>query len=872
MNCDLCPLSTLVKSVRLDSAGNSESSFFIVFDRPGFYEERTGEPFQGDPAKLLLKILNKAGLKYPTDVYLTYAYKCFCKKDENVEARKESVKVCPSAWLNKEILAHKPKIVVTLGMEATQALLPKSSSILRMRGAFYDCEIEGHKFSVMPTLSPGFLLQDKNAEKESFVIADIKRAFNSVTNGITAWTDEKLKTLNYRTVNTLADFDEMIAEVKERGVFAIDTETRGKDPYLFNKPDNYFPLVSIQISTKEESAWFLPIAHVDFAGKNITSDFWDGIAWSKREFDYIKASLKEILESKDLISIGHNFKFDSKWMMQYLGIRSVLKFDTMLAHGLFEETSNSLKKIAWSLTSMGGYEETQTKYTNSLPEDKQWDMFFYPMEQLAAYGCCDADVTFRVYNIFNKKLSLDPTQLELFKLLIRVSNTFSDIEHNGIKINTEYLKKLEFELDLESNALYEQFVSYASKEIVEIEEELSLEAIGKSGKVLKNKPTYFNLDSPTDVAKLFFEKLKIPIDSDYISKKTEKPSVGRAVLEKLQHEYPIAKTLLEYRKVAKQKSGFVDAYPKFIDKNDRIHSTFSLIKYYDDDADKSSGAATGRISSSNPNLQQIPSRDETKRIKKLFIPDYPSHYLGDLDFSGIELRMAAIYSKDPEMIKFFNSGKGDFHRYVASKIYKKPEADVTKLERSKAKSTTFGILYQAGPNKIAEQAGCSLEEAQEFITDYFKLFPYLKKWIAKQKADAQRNLYVKSFFGRIRQLPNANASNGVLRETALRIAVNAPIQADASDLTLYSLARISDYLAKFPHANPSEPTQLKAAVHDSILLSVHIDDMEEIIKHIKFNILEKPKLDFITSSGVSFQSEASVGPNWGEQTDIDFGE
>ncbi len=115
--------------------------------------------------------------------------------------------MCPSAWLNKEIATHKPKIVVTLGMEATQALLPKSSSILRMRGAFYDCEIEGHKFSVMPTLSPGFLLQDKNAEKESFVIADIKRAFSSVNNGISAWSDEKLKTLNYRTVNNLTDFD-----------------------------------------------------------------------------------------------------------------------------------------------------------------------------------------------------------------------------------------------------------------------------------------------------------------------------------------------------------------------------------------------------------------------------------------------------------------------------------------------------------------------------------------------------------------------------------------------------------------------------------------------------------------------------------------
>ena len=221
------------------------------------------------------------------------------------------------------------------------------------------------------------------------------------------------------------------------------------------------------------------------------------------------------------------------------------------------------------------------------------------------------------------------------------------------------------------------------------------------------------------------------------------------------------------------------------------------------------------------------------------------------------------------MKKFFNEGKGDFHRHVASKVYGKPEDKISPLERTYAKATTFGILYGAGPGKIAEQAKCSFKQAQEFIEEYFKLFPTLKTWIFQQKAYAQKNLFVKSLFGRTRMLPDAGSYNEMLREQALRRAVNTPIQSDASDITLYGLTRIATYLNKFNHKDPLNPSRLRASVHDSILISAHKDNFEEIAGAVKFDILEKIDLDFLIKKGVSLAAEVSIGPTWGQQTALE---
>ena len=496
--------------------------------------------------------------------------------------------------------------------------------------------------------------------------------------------------------------------------------------------------------------------------------------------------------------------------------------------------------------------------------------FYYPFDQLALYGCADADVTYRIFKILDQRLRKDKKLLQVFNLLINASMAFLDIEHDGIKVDTEYLTKLGVELDIEANTLEEEFKKLAYKQIMSIEEELTQEATGKSGKILKNKPTLFNISSNDHIYRLFFDKLGIPPDDKYKSKKTGEFSVGRPFLNSIKEDWPIAEKLLRYRMISKQKSGFVDAYPQFLDATGCIHPDYRLIKFFNEDSNSETGTVSGRMSCSNPNLQQVPSRGEGKRIKKLFIPDYPEHWLVDADFAGIELRVAAMHSQDAAMKKFFNEGKGDFHRWVASQIYGKKEEDVTDLERTYAKSTTFGILYGAGPAKIAEQANMSERQAIKFIAQYFEVFPGLKKWIQQQKAFAEKNLYVQSLFGRIRKLPNAGSRNEGQREAALRRAINSPIQSDASDLTLHALTRIHKYLREFNHSDPSKPSKLRGSVHDSILLTVHDNDLSEILSHIKFKILEAPTLTFIKERDILLRADVAIGKNWGAKESVEF--
>lgn len=1348
--CTACPLHQTqgVTSVCIGGKGTLTSEFMILVERPTKSEDDRGVPFVGFSGKLLISILEKAGVKYPDEVYLTYAAKCHLPDTAPKELKRQSITSCFEAWLKKEILTAKPKVIVAAGAEPL-LLLTSLTGIMKHRGTFIDAEVEGFKFKVMPTLSPAFLLQE-HRELEYLVVQDIKRAYNAVKQGISCWSMEKLAQLDYKRVTTLEQFDELYKELKRKKIIACDIETRGKDVYFCEEyqKDGFHPIVSIQFSTGPRSAWFLPLSHSEFS-------------WNSRELSIIIPLLKEVLESEETFLIGHNFKFDSKWLKKWYNITPRLSFDTMLAHGLFGETSSSLKKLAWEhcvdtetecitkekgwtrynelsindnilafnvetrqtqweqvkkvhivsnykgklfyttginalttsehrwpveyrgfgknrnkkqiitkrtkelfntiegailksafhnapvvpkysdsfvklaawyftegnlknnsknieisqscainpqkvvdinknlvscgayfskdektgkrgsrrnsglcvrrfsdykkgivrfglsgdfvdkltsvikgedkipslefLTSLtkkqlhqfvmtciagdgyinkktliftqknkkrtdmfciaaildgwapsrtthkhggeevtlgvlnkrgkyrkyihnmenkeqlyngdiwcpvttsgywvakrnnsifitgntdlGGYEEAQSAYTEDLEGDKtgKWDMYYYPLETLSTYGCCDADVTFRLFEILDMKLSKNPKLMALFKILTKASRAFLDIEHEGIKIDKPYLEQLGIDLDLDMKRLREEFNQVACREIAQIESEMLEAATSKkTGKILKNKPTTFNIESSDHISKLFYDKMKMPINDRHRSKKTNDASVGKKALEELSKRNPIAKILMEYRTLSKQKEGFVSAYPRYIDGFNRIHPDYKLIKFYNEDVDKEQGTTTGRLACSDPNLQQVPSRDEDKKIKKLFIPDHSSHWLMDClapgtriltsdfqwknienliigdeligfdealdkntklrksivektgsriskrykvitnkgtvicsdnhtfaayktyvtgkcaygkrkwikgkdlkegmkisflcypwitgesfedgwmsgmfegegwvnkrggcgiaqnsgevldrikskllgdgfsfvervqkehkcvqltlkgpyvpmraigkyrikrflskynfegmrgwgkqsepatvisveqiedgqvisvktstgtfiaeglfshncDYSGIELRVTAMYAQDPVMKKFFNTGTGDFHRYVASKVYGKPEDQITKLERTYAKSTTFGILYGAGPAKIAEQIGCTNTQAQNFIDEYFKLFPTLKKWIILQKAFAQKHLYVSSLFGRTRLLPDANSPNEYTREHALKRAVN----------------------------------------------------------------------------------------------------
>lgn len=878
LKCEACSLCRQpnIGTVRISGTGNSTSPIMVVLGRSTREDDRSGRAFQGTANQFFKNILKSAAIN-PDNCYFTNTVKCV-QFGEDKEVAKESFQACTKTWLKREIDLIKPKVILALGNDAYEALTG-NQSVIKDRGSLHTYSGEGYSSYVLPTYSPYYMAQaPNNSHLVSQCVTDLRKVNSIIMGKFGFWSDDMLDngTLDYSVIDSLTKLQEVVQKAYKSGVLACDIEARKADPYRVDSTcvGPGYPLVSIQFATNEAEAFFLPWANVDFQ----TEDNPEGFAFSEEDRKLFIEELRPLLEDPDdrVTLIGHNFKFDAKWINKYLGIKCKLDYDTMLASSFMGEASNRLKKLAWSYTSIGGYENAQDEYTKGLPGPDQWDMFKYPLSVIIPYGCADADATLRIYHRFVADGVVNKRNAFVFESIITASNAFTDIENEGIHVDRPYLSQLDMDLELEMRKFEEEFRMMAHAEIEELNAEIYKESLGKKGLPLKHKNTGFIISSNDHISRLFYDKMKMPIDDKHRSKKTKDASTGVKALQLLVPNYPIARKLLDWRKVSKQKSGFVDAYPEFLDSNDRIHPDFKLVKYEDSDSGDLTGAITGRLSCSDPNLQNVPARGEGVRIKRLFIPDYKDeHLLVDFDFAGVELRVAAMYCQDPKMIAYFNGDQADFHAYAASQIYGCSVDQVTKAQRTLAKTFNFCILYGGSAAKVAELTGVCVEEAEKFIEDYFKVFPGLAQWIKGQHRFVKQNGYVTSMFGRVRHLADAmivpkTREENNRHEAALRRAVNSPVQGDASDLTLLSLGRIWKYLSAFPHSDPSKPSRLRGSVHDSILLSVHVDDAGEIIPHIKFNILENPGVDFITSKGVSLRADVSAGPSWGDQTQLTF--
>jgi DNA polymerase-1 len=874
LKCELCGLCKTAKTVRIEGCGSKSADILVVAGKPSRDDDNRGRLFQDNVGSYLRTILKTASVDV-NRCYFTSAVKCYSSSDN--ESNSESVKVCPANWLAKEIRVLRPKVIVALGNDA-YSILTGNKSVDKDRGSLIVKEYGDFSSYIMPIYSPYFLMQQSGQSKNVKQTVEDLRKINSILDGTFGmWSDLDLDNgvLDYQVIDSVEKLQSLVPEIYKAGVLAADIESRKLDPYKVSTHcvGEGFPFVSFQFAFKEKQAFFIPWANAGL----VHADNPLGFAFSEEDMDKIKAILKELLEdANDKITlVGHNFKFDSKWIMKWLGIRPKLDYDTMVAASFLGEATNRLKKVAWHWTNMGGYETKQDEFTGTLGSDDKWDMFKYPFPILVPYGCADADATLRIYNQFVKNKVVNPENQLVFDTIIKASRVFMDIENDGIHIDVPYLDQLREDLTLELKKTEEEFRMEAPLDIEFLDKQIYKESLGKKGLPLKHKNTQFLISSNDHIARLFYGRLGMEINDKMRSKKTKDVSTGSPALKELEAKYPIAKKLLEYRRISKQISGFVDAYPEYIDEYGRIHPNYSLVQHENAAGDES-GTITGRTSCSDPNLQQVPSRGDGKRIKKLFIPDHPNHLFVDFDFAGIELRVATMHSQDKKMKEFFNSGKGDFHRFAASLIYGIPEEEVSEdPQRRIAKTFNFALLYGAGPGKLAQTAGISLAEAEAFIREYFKNFPSLAEWIRRQHKFVKMNGYVKSMFGRVRYLPDAqldtrDINNKIKMEAALKRAVNTPVQADASDLTQYSLGRIWDYLNEFKHSDPEHPTRLRGSVHDSILLSVHKEDLPEIATHIKYNILEDPKLDFILEKGVNLRADCKIGPNWGEQTPLNF--
>jgi len=514
-------------------------------------------------------------------------------------------------------------------------------------------------------------------------------------------------------------------------------------------------------------------------------------------------------QSKTLI--GQNIKYDLQVLKNYkVEIKNKL-FDTMIAHFLISpETRHGMDILAETYLN---YSPISIETLIGKKGKNQGSMRDADIEAIKEYAAEDADVTLQLEKVFAPQLKENKLEKLFNDVEVPLVHVLSDMEFEGVKIDTKVLNDYSIELE---------------KDVVKIDAEIQ---------VLAGTP--FNIASPKQVGEILFEYLKI-IDKPKKTK-TGQYSTGEDVLSKLTDKHPIVSKILEYREVVKLKNTYVDTLPLLVNaKTGRVHTSYNQVV-----------AVTGRLSSDNPNLQNIPVRTERGRyIRKAFVPRDEHHILLSADYSQIELRIVASISKDPNMCEAFRLGK-DIHTATAAKVYGIDEAEVTKEMRYKAKSVNFGIIYGQGACGLAENIGVSRTEAKQLIDNYFREYSSIKKYMDDTINFARENGYVQTLLGRKRWLRDITSNNAVVRGFAERNAINAPIQGSAADMIKVAMIDIQKELKR-----QNFKSKMILQVHDELIFDVEKSELETIKPIIENHMKNAMPLDVPLEVGMG------TGVNW----------
>ena len=592
--------------------------------------------------------------------------------------------------------------------------------------------------------------------------------------------------VEYQLIDTEEKRKEIIQKLLTTEILSIDTETTGTEPMEAE-------LVGMSFSDAENRAYYVPVpANRDEALKIVNE-------------------LRPLYENENSMKVGQNIKYDMIVLQNY-GVQVKGKlFDTMLAHYVLQpELRHNMDYLAEI------YLQYQTIHIDELIGARgknQKNMRDLPAEDVYRYACEDADVTLKLKNVLEKELKEQSAEHLFYEIEMPLVPVLVNIESNGVRIDTEALR---------------QSSEHFTLRLQEIEKEIYALAGGET----------FNIASPKQVGEVLFDRLKI-VDK---AKKTKTGQyvTSEEVLESLRSKHAIIGKILEYRGLKKLLSTYIDALPQLINpRTGRIHTSFNQAV-----------TATGRLSSSNPNLQNIPIRDEDgKEIRKAFIPDDGCEFFS-ADYSQIELRIMAHLSQDKNMIDAFLSGY-DIHAATAAKIYKVDINDVTADMRRKAKTANFGIIYGISVFGLAERMNVPRQEAKELIDGYFETYPQVKEYMDRSIQVARENGYVETIFHRKRFLPDINSRNAVVRGYAERNAINAPIQGSAADIIKVAMSLICQRL---------QSNNLKAKmilqVHDELNFSVP-EAEKEIIQKIVIEEMERAYRML-----VPLKADFGWGKNW----------
>lgn len=592
---------------------------------------------------------------------------------------------------------------------------------------------------------------------------------------------------DYRVASTLEERKKLVEELKASSEFAFDTETTGLDIISAQ-------LVGMSFATVPFKAWYVPIPANQIEANQIVSEF------------------KEILEDTEKPKIGQNIKFDLLMLRNYgINLKGFL-FDTMLAHYLLEpEQRHNLNHLSEHLL---GYQPIEIEELIGKKSASQISMRSVPIDKISIYASEDADLAFQLKEVLQKRL-LEENLLDLYKTLeAPLIEVLAEMEKTGVSINTQALN---------------EFAKSLNKDLILLDDEI---------KSISGVPD-LNISSPKQLGEVLFEKLKIA--TDVKRTKTKQYATGEEELLKYKDKHPIVDKILEFRMLKKLLSTYVESLPSLVNsKTGKIHASFNQAV-----------ASTGRLSSNNPNLQNIPIRDEKGReIRKAFVPSSNDFVILSADYSQIELRLMAHVSADPSLLEAFHNGE-DIHSATASKIFKVPLNEVTREQRGKAKTANFGMIYGISAFGLSQRLSIPRTEAKELIDGYFGTYKGVKEYMDSCIKNARDKGWVETIFGRKRYLSDINSNNGTVRGLAERNAINAPIQGSAADIIKVAMIRIHQ---EFTQKNLR--SKMIIQVHDELVFDVFKPELD-VVK----DIVAKAMVG-AASLSVSLEIEMGVGSNW----------
>jgi DNA polymerase-1 len=703
-------------------------------------------------------------------------------------------------WLNEfnsldNIIKNSEKISGAVGENLKSALdwLPIAKDLISIRSEL-DIEVSWDQFKKSP--------EDKNALKKMYQEFNFSSWLKNIDskeidisqeapdqNVDTEFNNQK----NYMLIQNTTDLKKWINQIKKEKLFSIDTETTSLE--VMNAK-----LVGISISLKKGEAAYIPVNHMGAAENEQINE------------DEVIDLFKPILEDGSITKIGQNIKYDAHIFLN-LGIKMHgINEDTMLmSYVINSNESHGMNKLSQKYLGHEciSYESLVGSGVKQLSFDQ------ININDALDYAAEDADVTFQLYHVLKDQLKKEKKLLAIYeKFEIPSMKTLIEIERNGVLIDASLLNQ-------QSQKIGEELINIENK---------AFELAGQP----------FNLASPKQLREILFEKLQIkPLKKT----PTGTPSTSEEVLQELAKDYPLPKILLEYRTLAKLKSTYTDKLPLMINQSTgRIHTSYNQAV-----------AVTGRLASSDPNLQNIPIKSpEGRKIREAFIAK-PDFSILSADYSQIELRILAHLSKDSGLIQAFKDNK-DIHTITASEIFNTKIEKITSEQRRYAKIINFGLIYGMGAFGLAKNLNITRGDAQNYIQEYFNKYPTVLQYMEESKQFAREHGYVETYFGRRLWLPEINSSNGLRKAGAERAAINAPMQGTAADLIKLAMIEVQQWI----HANSNLKGQMIMQVHDELVFEVPNTEVDIFIKEIPQIMQNVAKLD------IPLTVEINAGKNWEE--------